>query len=276
MLELLAGFSRGSRWLTGSASRPKFPISLSPCKHVTLSRVTVGLRRLLTTLSFSWKRLLLWKSNSHSSPCAGLLATAEPGRPTRQAPRLLDNVLREGALFYHRVYSWWILLQCWGTLRFSDHRGLRPIMLAARLTRSKTIGTDNRVAVSAQCFVSERTWVSEPPQEKDRPQERLPFSSPVREVQRLRAPRASLRRGVSSANEDLPDSPRRRRISLQTQGSKVLDTAFAAKLPPQRCGRAERPEGRQRHAGRLGSERYARVSKYRIMSVQRQVARTFF
>ena len=36
------------------------------------------------------------------------------------------NVLREEALFYHRGCSWWILLQCWGTLRFSDHRGLSP------------------------------------------------------------------------------------------------------------------------------------------------------
>ena len=86
-----------------------------------------------------------------------LLATAGPGRRSRYAPRfpvvlveaLERNVVREEALFYHRVYSWWILLQCWGTLRFSDHRGLSPDehflvegnVLTARLTRSKTIGT---------------------------------------------------------------------------------------------------------------------------------------
>ena len=33
-------------------------------------------------------------------------------------------MLREEAVFYHRVYSWWILLHCWGALRFSDHTGL--------------------------------------------------------------------------------------------------------------------------------------------------------
>ena len=110
-----------------------------------------------------------------------LLATAEPGRPTRQAPRLPatlvealeKNVVREDGLFYHRVCSWWILLQCLGTLRFSDHRGPSPDehftvegnALTARLTRSKTIGSDKRVtfrlvAVSAHCFVAESSWLS--------------------------------------------------------------------------------------------------------------------
>ena len=72
-----------------------------------------------------------------------------PRLPVALVEALERNVLREDALFYHRVYSWWILLQCWGTLRFSDHRGLSPDehfavegnALTATLTRSKTIGT---------------------------------------------------------------------------------------------------------------------------------------
>ena len=52
-------------------------------------------------------------------------------------------------VLYFRIYSWWILVQCWRTLRFSDPRGLRPADVlmdsdgfVARLTWSKTIGSD--------------------------------------------------------------------------------------------------------------------------------------
>ena len=63
-----------------------------------------------------------------------LLATAQPGRTPRQAPRypvavlesLEELVLSESATFFFRVYAWWLLLQCWGTLRFADHRGPQP------------------------------------------------------------------------------------------------------------------------------------------------------
>ena len=63
-----------------------------------------------------------------------LLATAQPGRTPRLAPRypvavlesLEELVLSESATFFLRVYAWWLLLQCWGTLRFADHRGLNP------------------------------------------------------------------------------------------------------------------------------------------------------
>ena len=58
--------------------------------------------------------------------CRELLATAQPGRTPRQAPRypvavlesLEELVLSESATFFLRVYVWWLLLQCWGTLRF--------------------------------------------------------------------------------------------------------------------------------------------------------------
>ena len=63
-----------------------------------------------------------------------LLATAQPGRTPKQARRYPVAVLEsfeelvvcESATFYLRVYAWWLLLQCWGTLRFADHRGLNP------------------------------------------------------------------------------------------------------------------------------------------------------
>ena len=110
-----------------------------------------------------------------------LLATAQPGRTPRQARRyplavlesLEELVLSESATFFLRVYAWWLLLQCWGTLRFADHRGLNPgrdfevrgNALEARLTHSKTIGADRNlshrmVVVSEQCYVRKPNWLS--------------------------------------------------------------------------------------------------------------------
>ena len=72
---------------------------------------------------------------------------------------------------YLRVYGWWVLLQNWGTLRFSDHRGLNPAQITVSaaefqgtLTRSKTIGSDKNirsrpVVVSSCCFVREPMWL---------------------------------------------------------------------------------------------------------------------
>ena len=110
-----------------------------------------------------------------------LLATATPGREPRQAPRIPVAIL-EGleltvmdrtSVFYLRVYAWWVLLQCWATLRFSDHRGLNPDRdflvegnkLIAKLTWSKTIGEDKKVRyrtvlITECCFVTQPDWFS--------------------------------------------------------------------------------------------------------------------
>ena len=55
-----------------------------------------------------------------------LLAGALPGSFPKQAPRfpsavlaaLEDVVSGRSAVLFYRIYSWWILVQCWGTLRF--------------------------------------------------------------------------------------------------------------------------------------------------------------
>ena len=102
-----------------------------------------------------------------------LLSKAAPGRPTRQAPRMLVAMLRsierlvvnEGELPYVRLYSWWTLL------RFDDHRGIEFASvrvsqqgLQARLTRSKTTGSDKTalcrpVVVDSISYVSEPLWL---------------------------------------------------------------------------------------------------------------------
>ena len=39
---------------------------------------------------------------------------------------LEELTINDKALPHHRVCAWWILLQSWVTMRFSDHRGLKP------------------------------------------------------------------------------------------------------------------------------------------------------
>ena len=93
-------------------------------------------------------------------PAAEIRSSALPGKPSKQAPRmpimLLEALERlvtsSDTAVYLRVFAWWILLQNWGTLRFSDHRGLSPSgisvvggQFSGILTRSKTIGSDKSI-----------------------------------------------------------------------------------------------------------------------------------
>ena len=96
-----------------------------------------------------------WKGSTRSL-AAGVLSrqhTSAWWYPAAVLEHLEALILEEGAV-YLRLYSWWILLQCWGTLRFADHRGLSPgddlkvsgNALTARLVHSKTIGTDRTLS----------------------------------------------------------------------------------------------------------------------------------
>ena len=107
-------------------------------------------------------------------------SSALPGKPSKQAPRMLVTIIEalERCVVsaqvapYLRVYAWWVLVQNWATLRFSDHRGLDPSSisvscgeLVAKLTRSKTIGPDKNihsrpVFVSACCYITVSGWMS--------------------------------------------------------------------------------------------------------------------
>ena len=109
-----------------------------------------------------------------------VLSKATPGRPVRQSPRMFVRLLAEietlvvdpSKQTYLRIIGWWVLLQSWGTLRFSDHRGLLPKQITVDntgftgvLSRSKTLGSDKTVGsrpvfVHAACYVRERNWLS--------------------------------------------------------------------------------------------------------------------
>ena len=70
----------------------------------------------------------------HGTVYKELPATATPGREPRHAPRipvailegLESTVMDETCVFFLRTYAWWVLLQCWATLRFSDHKRPEP------------------------------------------------------------------------------------------------------------------------------------------------------
>ena len=82
----------------------------------------------------------------------------------------LEEFLTEVAQpFFYRIMTWWLLLQSWGNLRFADHRGLVRVeggSLVAKLTRSKTLGTDKPVSsrliiVDSETYIRKRNWVVE-------------------------------------------------------------------------------------------------------------------
>ena len=93
--------------------------------------------------------------------------------PVAVLESLEELVLSESATFFLRVCAWWLLLQCWETLRFADHRGLNPRRdfevrgnaQEARLTHSKTIIADRNlshrlVLVSEHCYVRKQNWLT--------------------------------------------------------------------------------------------------------------------
>ena len=86
--------------------------------------------------------------------------SAESGRRTKQVPPMFLSVIAgleklvvsQSAAPYVRIFAWWICLQHWGTLRFSDHRGIFPSSARFRgidcstvLSHSKTLGKDKQV-----------------------------------------------------------------------------------------------------------------------------------
>ena len=105
-----------------------------------------------------------------------LLSKALQAKRTHQAHRVYTSML--GALEhividtknipYFRIFSWWMLVQTCGMLRFGDHRGLRPsdvsvkneCFFSAKLTRSKTTGEDLTVTSDSGCYVSSPNWLS--------------------------------------------------------------------------------------------------------------------
>ena len=108
-----------------------------------------------------------------------LLASAIPGKAPRQPPRcptfilaaLEDVVMSAEAPTYWRAMSWWILVQCWATLRFDDHRGIVPAELEVtesglldKRKRSKVTGPDKKLnfrllVIHSSACVHQKLWM---------------------------------------------------------------------------------------------------------------------
>ena len=231
-----------------------------------------------------------------------LLATAQPGRTPKQAHRYPVAVLEsfeelvvcESATFYLRVYAWWLLLQCWGTLRFADHRGLNPgkgfevkgNALEARLTHSKTIGADRNlsyrlVLVSEHCYVRKPNWLSSGwqvlSQKADFPRDYL-----------LPMPSGNLKGCLQrELRYDTAYALQKRVMDVLVSDGQKLFTHGVGHFWSPHSGRNFLPSA----AGALNvdksdrdmlggwaaqeSDRYNRVARLRIRAVQAQVAETF-
>ena len=80
---------------------------------------------------------------------------------------------RQASPMYYRIFEWCILVQQWETLRFDDHKGTKPSDFSftggsktARVTRSKSIGSDRNVSSSmvyvyACCHIVMSGWTLE-------------------------------------------------------------------------------------------------------------------
>ena len=80
-------------------------------------------------------------------------------------------VVDEQAKTVLRCYAFWRCLECWGALRFSDHRGLIPTecnltdtAFRGMLTRTKTTGRDKKILnrvlhVDRRCWLLRQDWL---------------------------------------------------------------------------------------------------------------------
>ncbi len=98
---------------------------------------------------------------------------AGDARPASRIPASVlaameDLVVNEEANTFDRMISWWVILSCWCTLRFDDHRGVIPFEFRETgngwnfdLRRSKTTGPGKRAALRP-CHLAEEAYLSRP------------------------------------------------------------------------------------------------------------------
>ena len=149
-----------------------------PCNRGSL-KITHESFILLDVVSGTEACSRLTNSQLYLSIYRELLSKALPGKPVKQAPRMFSSILRAleqmiiSSKFplYFRIYSWWILVQSWATLRFDDHRGINPkhvkvtsSSFTALLNRSKTIGDGKSIhsrplVIDSACYLHSKEWM---------------------------------------------------------------------------------------------------------------------
>ncbi len=88
--------------------------------------------------------------------------------PAALLARMERTVVSADSRLYDVLQCWWLLLSCWSTLRFDDHRGIEPGAFRAAsggtaydLTRSKTTGPDKGTRIRP-CFLSDGAYLEHP------------------------------------------------------------------------------------------------------------------
>ncbi len=98
--------------------------------------------------------------------------------PASRFPVMMLALMEEALMHadttpYVKVIYWWVLLSCWCTLRFDDHRGIdigdfrvTEDGVSFELSRSKTTGADKSVKLrpgflSGQAYIREKGWFEE-------------------------------------------------------------------------------------------------------------------
>ena len=193
--------------------------------------------------------------------CKEMLNAASPGRTLKQAPHIfvsmlpaLETVVMDGQTPpYLRLYSWWMILQCWCTLRFSDHRGVSPssatereTSLSARLSWSTTTGADKDtgsrpLVVDSSCHIHHSDWLSTGWLILS---EAAPFSrdfllpTPSKALTGCTKGRITLRRSVRNTKSFDVYHPSIRRDSFHPVRASVLVTTFGQKISTKRIFRS--------------------------------------
>ena len=160
---------------------------------------------------------------------------------TTMLAALEEITMKVDEAVYHRVYSWWILVQTWCTLRFSDHRGASPQEvkvdasgLVAILRRSKTIGTDksivSRSTGSRWIVLGQGThlvvnWL-ECASGGRKLRARLRVTSSLGEPLRLPKSRAEVRPSLRSSEQNSERAYGRRLEDVPTSRHELLDSSF--------------------------------------------------
>ena len=106
--------------------------------------------------------------------CKEMVASAIPGMLHKQAPRMLismiaalENLVADaGTHPYLRIFSWWLLVQNWGTSAITEVFCFHMQGFAASITRSKTTGADREVqsrpvVIDAICFLTVPDWMTQ-------------------------------------------------------------------------------------------------------------------
>ena len=230
-----------------------------------------------------------------------LLTSALPAQAVKQAPRLFVSIIMALEKYvadtaqpaYLRVYAWKLNLQCWCTLRFSDHRGIKPAMvrvkggsLSASLSWSKTLGHDKPVrarplVVDPCCFFAEPLWMSTGWQ-------LLSAMAPFARDFLLPAPSAALTSCLrTELRYEVAYSLQGRLLSLLTDRNGFHLTRVAPQfwtphsprnfLPSAAAALGFTKADRDFLGGwsARGSDAYARTAQHKILNIQRAVLREF-